>query len=200
MNPSAMPKIYVHLLIGRAPDDMQGSIILESPPSHNLCEYTVWHSYEHPSMLRLGARSKKKLGPLWAFPPMQKAVSNHHGQPIENDQKSMMTAMNSMTPHQWGARLFDTHFYDAYIMSSRHEGCDVYMQAPGDTPIRNWYHYWARTMGPNPHMWWRMPLAEPEFLAIEDRPEYTGHAYARLPPAHLLKRADDESIRDVGPC
>ena len=99
-----MPKIYVHLLIGRAPDDMQGSIILESPPSHNLCEYTVWHSYEHSSMLRLGARSKKKLGPLWTFPPMQKAVSDHHGQPIENNQNAMMAAMKHMTPHQWGGK------------------------------------------------------------------------------------------------
>ena len=149
--------MHVHLCVGKAPEDMDGTILLESSSSQTLCDYTVWHSYEHPKMVRLGAQNKDKLGPLWAFDPFQQKVAMHLGLPIEQvgkDRKSLQVAMNALPPHQWAALLFDNLYYDVYIMASHYGGCDLYMRSPMDRPVYRWYHYSARTIDGDPVMWW----------------------------------------------
>ena len=161
-----MPGHYVHLCIGKAPLSEQGTIIIESTPSHNLCDYTVWHTYEHCAMFQYGAHNKAKLCALWEYAPFRTKVAALLGRPIEargGGRSAILDAMGRMSAHEWRAALFEGTYYDVYVMASYHGGCDLYMRSPTDRPMQAWWHYKARKMAADPILWWTMP---PERAAV----------------------------------
>ena len=150
-----MARFHVHLSVGKTASK-ECTIMLGSTPSHALVDYTVWYSYENYAMLKLGARNKEKLCPLWQFAPFRQKIANLFGTPVESipwDRDAMEVIMSFMKGHEWLAALFDGGYYDAYIMESYHGGCDLYMRTPKDQPITSWWHYSVRSMQKDPRLW-----------------------------------------------
>ena len=176
-----MPGFYVHLCVGKAPDGQEGIIILESTPSHVLCDYTVWHTYEHYAMVRYGAQNKEKLCALWQYPPFRKKVAMVLGIPeseLGRDRNTCVAAMRLLNRYQLRHALFEGLYIDVYVMASYQGGCDLYLRGPGDR--FTWWHYAARGMHGGPTLWWSMPLEDPQFVAMEVRPQWTVELLSRL--------------------